>query len=207
MGIGFLVSCAIMVSLSDLIKPEIASESLETVPEVPLFVPILISCIMPFLITFNNMLGRYAQEIRKVGAFDFAMGQFFILKVVCVLASIPYFMNCGIDWPLYLLGSIGSIFEVAGFTFALKAIQTGYAIGPISALTNSKMLIVMLVFSVWQGLWPLWLQWLGFCAGLFGAIILTVPEAVMFIVSCGNWKQSKKQEIKEEDDDGFKAVY
>ena len=115
----------------------------------PLYVPILISAIMPWLITFENMLCRYTQEIRKVGPFDFAQGQFFILKLVCVLASIPYFMNNEIDWSLYIMGSIGSIFEVAGFTFALSAIETGFAIGPITALTDSQILIVMIVFCVW----------------------------------------------------------
>ena len=85
-GMVFMVTCALLISCSELIMGSIQEKSVadDSTPldtgaileseRVPVYVPILISATMPIEIALYGILCRYAQDIRKIDALDFTQG-------------------------------------------------------------------------------------------------------------------------------------
>ena len=64
------------------------------------------------------------------------------------------------------------------------AISTGKAAGPAIAIISCQMLVLVVASSVLAGLVPNFMQWLGLLFGLFGAMILVIPDQVKALVPC-----------------------
>jgi len=85
-----MLSCALMSAFSEFAKP-VSLEDEQAKADgsyVPVYIPILISFSMPFLIATTGMLCRYAQEKRGIDPVDFTLGVFFVQKLLFIIIGI-----------------------------------------------------------------------------------------------------------------------
>jgi len=89
---------------------------------------------------------------------------------------------------LWILGSIGSIFNTLGCYFIISALCTGYSAGAINSLVSTSLIIVTVVEIFITMQLPHWLQLIGLVFGLVGAFVLTTPDKILnalyFITHC-----------------------
>jgi hypothetical protein len=71
------------------------------------------------------------------------------------------------------LGLAGSVFDLAGCTFANFSIATGNPIGPILAMMDGQMLLITIIMAVSSGLMPHWMQLFGLLFGIAGIAVLS----------------------------------
>jgi hypothetical protein len=119
------------------------------------------------------MFTKYVIGTKKISSLDYSFGYFFVEKSIELIASLVYFQNYKIDWQLYVIGSIGSVFDCLGCLFVNCAISTGNPIGPILALVNTEVLMVTVIAAIRLGRLPNYMQLCGFGIGTLGVGVLT----------------------------------
>jgi hypothetical protein len=87
-------------------------------------------------------------------------------------------MRHGIDWKLYWIGFVCSTFDVLGSFMCNQAIKTGSPVGAIFALADSQIVITTVVAAARSGVVPHWMQLVGLCFGLLGAVVLSLYKYV-----------------------------
>lgn len=123
----------------------------------PIYVPVLVSCILPIIFSFFGMFTKYVFGTKKIGSDDFTFGYFLIFKGIVFLVSPFYMMTHEVDWNLYILGFFGSMMDLTGCYFANAAVATGKPCGPIFALCDAQWLAVTLLVAIFAGIIPHWM--------------------------------------------------
>lgn len=162
------------ISLSNLFKD--ASIYADPIDPLPIYVPVLVSCLLPLIFSFFGMFTKYVFGTKKISPDDFTFGYFLIFKGFFAVMSIWYFMNYPIDWHLYMLGFLGSLMDLTGCYFANSAVALGKPCGPIFALCDSQWIVVTLLVAVFGGIIPHWMQMIGLVFGGIGFLILSMYE-------------------------------
>ena len=140
---------------------------------IPAYIPVLVSFSMPLVCCNASMFTKYVIGTKKISSLDYSFGYFLVEKSIEFLASLVYFQFYKIDWRLYLIGSIGSVFDCLGCFFANCAIASGSPIGPIQALINTEILMVTVIAAIRLGRLPNYMQLCGFGIGTLGVGVLT----------------------------------
>lgn len=100
------------------------------------------------------MFTKYVIGTKKISSLDYSFGYFFVEKSIEFTASLVYFQYNKIDWQLYVIGSLGSVFDCLGCFLVNCAIATGNPIGPILALVNTEVLMVTVIAAIRLGRLP-----------------------------------------------------
>lgn len=82
-GMTFMVTCAALVSLSKLFD----EPSETTVADMPIYIALLMSLVMPITCAFFGVLGRYVTVTRGKNARDWSFGYSLIQSAIFVLAG------------------------------------------------------------------------------------------------------------------------
>ena len=128
---------------------------------------------MPLVCSSFAMFQKYVFEVKKVHVADYTFGYILVRQLISFIVSLFYFSSHQFSFKLYIIGSIGSILDVAGSIFANYAIATRSPVGPIFALTDTQILLVTLVAAIKMLQIPHWMQIMGLVSGVVGACILT----------------------------------
>jgi hypothetical protein len=123
------------ISLSNLFEG--SDDYADPINPLPIYVPVLVSCLLPIIFSNFGMFTKYVFGTKKIGSDDFTFGYFLIFKGTFFLLSIVYFSYNQIQWNLYMLGFVGSCLDLTGCYFANAAVATGAPCGPIFALCDS----------------------------------------------------------------------
>ena len=135
--------------------------------------PIILSFSMPLVCSSFAMFQKYVFEVKKVHVADYTFGYILVRQLISFIVSLFYFSSHHFSFRLYIIGSIGSILDVAGSIFANYAIATRSPVGPIFALTDTQILLVTVVAAIKMLQIPHWMQIMGLVSGVVGACILT----------------------------------
>ena len=96
-GMLGLVGMAVLISLSDVLKPQIGGENIAAIviedKSVPIFVAVLASLIIPVLFTLGTALVKYGDVVLQVDAYDFSFGYWFILSVGLTIFDIVHLLT------------------------------------------------------------------------------------------------------------------
>ena len=152
-GMSALISCAILVSLSEVISPPattgkdvpIVTPSIDDkIEKLPLWVAVLCSFVMPVVCTLNIIVIKHANETLKIAAKDFTIAYWLIMSLIFQINGVVYFaQNEGVfDLKLFLNGFIASFLNLIGCMFTIACFQTGAPIGPSCALISTQVIIV-----------------------------------------------------------------
>jgi len=168
-GMIGLCLCAVLVSVADAGAKEqkgaientqsgfrdIIAEDQKT----PAYIPILMSCVMPIVCTFQVFVQKYATTTVGISAHDFVFGTYAIFATICQIAAIVVFMNDPtlFTWPLWGIGTLASASNVFGFLFLTAAFATGSPVGPIIAMVNCQSILVTIVRAIQTNTCPHWL--------------------------------------------------
>ena len=128
---------------------------------------------MPLVCSSFAMFQKYVFEVKKVHVADYTFGYILVRQLISFIVSLFYFSSHQFSFRLYIIGSIGSILDVAGSIFANYAIATRSPVGPIFALTDTQILLVTVVAAIKMLQIPQWMQIMGLLSGVVGACILT----------------------------------
>ena len=128
---------------------------------------------MPLVCSSFAMFQKYVFEVKKVHVADYTFGYILVRQLISFIVSLFYFSSHQFSFKLYIIGSIGSILDVAGSIFANYAIATRSPVGPIFALTDTQILLVTVVAAIKMLQIPHWMQIMGLVSGVVGACILT----------------------------------
>lgn len=128
---------------------------------------------MPLVCSSFAMFQKYVFEVKKVHVADYTFGYILVRQLISFIVSLFYFSSHHFSFRLYIIGSIGSILDVAGSIFANYAIATRSPVGPIFALTDTQILLVTVVAAIKMLQIPHWMQIMGLVSGVVGACILT----------------------------------
>lgn len=110
--------------------------------------PIILSFSMPLVCSSFAMFQKYVFEVKKVHVADYTFGYILVRQLISFIVSLFYFSSQQFSFRLYIIGSIGSILDVAGSIFANYAIATRSPVGPIFALTDTQILLVTVVAAI-----------------------------------------------------------
>lgn len=173
-GIICMLLAGSCISLSNLFEG--SDDYADPVDPLPIYVPVLFSCLLPVIFSCFGMFTKYVFGVKKIAPDDFTFAYFLIFKGSVFVLSPIYFMNNDIDWSLYIMGFFGSMLDVSGCYFANAAVATGNPVGPIFALCDSQWLFVTILVAIVAGIIPHWMQLIGLCFGGVGALILSLTE-------------------------------
>ena len=93
--------------------------------------------------------------------------------------GIVNFSNGAVEFNLnlWIRGTFGSVLNCLGLIFLIGALNTPNApYGPIGALVNLQSIVICVVEAVRNLTVPFWLQIVGMLIGIFGAMVLTIPD-------------------------------
>ena len=180
-GMFCLVLCALLVSLSQVIAPATVDPSLagsSPADQTPLWVAVLCSCIMPLVCTFFIIVIKHSNETLMLDAKDWTIAYWGLASLVFQICGIVSFMgNEGsFDMAKWVNGFIASLFNLIGSLFAISSYATGCPIGPCSALITTQTIVVVVASAILTQTMPPRLQIIGLLFGIFGAMLLTIPE-------------------------------
>ena len=72
-----------------------------------------------------------------------------------------------------------------GATFAVYALNVeGHPQGPKVAVMQSRIVLLVLLDSLFKKTLPSYMQWIGLIVGITGTLILTVPEKMLALAYC-----------------------
>ena len=130
-----MIFAGTFISLSNLWKD--AAVFADPINPVPIYVPILISFILPVTFSGFGMFSIWVFRYKKISPMDFTFGYFLIARGMFFCISIWYFGTHELKFYDYCLGFIGSMCDLTGCFFANSAVATGNPCGPIFALCDS----------------------------------------------------------------------
>jgi hypothetical protein len=196
LGMGFIILCAVLVSLSPIIVGEIdiEEEDASAVSEDdvftgrPIYQAILASFLAPFCLSFFIVYLKYVTTVKKIAGRDLAIGYYSIMSIIFALACVFHFTNKNYLYTfepfLFLMGSLGSAFQLAGVFFAVSGIATGKALGPQTALILSQTILNTGIHSIISRKVPNYVQLIGLAIGFVGALVLVIPDKIKAMLCC-----------------------
>lgn len=163
-----MLSGAVVTSLSGVVYPPItettstltnSTSEIEETDLLPIYVPIMVSFLMPITCAFFTVFIRYSFNTLQVTANAWTFGYSFIFNLVIVIAGIIKF-SVDPDYfstKFFILGFICSIFSTLGCLFSQFSLATGAPLGPISAVSNTQMVVLTLISAVATSVMPNWM--------------------------------------------------
>ena len=100
-----------------------------------------------------------------------------------------------------MYGSIGSFFDLLGGVLICAAFASGAPMGPSSALLCIQPILLVIVKSIMNEKVPSYLQIVGLILGVFGVLMLTIPEYLIklyYRIKCFKQKDAKEATTAED---------
>lgn len=156
-------------------------------PNFPKWVPVMFGVLTPVFFVTSGLFIKHLTS-KRVG-FD-AMNISFSTtlsgsSVILIVGILWYWrVDAVFNKRLFFIGMFSSIFDTFGKACIQRAYSRGPA-GPVSAFVeiNNVFLIIFECCRLWK--LPNWMEFMGFLFGFFGAIVLTVPDALLKLLTCG----------------------
>lgn len=182
----FMVVSAITLSLKTMlyIKEDKTSEEVETKAVLASWVPVTFAVTTPIFFTGRVILLRrmtMAQFGICFNPITFTMMVFFIDNALLLIGAIVYWQYFAFDSYLFLMGTIGVLFDSGGLLLAYVAIGKGPG-GPLAAFYCLSTIGVILIDSVRYLTVPSWIEIVGCVIGLLGALEFVIPQYLERII-------------------------
>ena len=188
LGMCSLVACTICVSLSELFQGDESKLEQRLVEgRTPIYVAVLVSLVFPIVCAVFSCLIKYADKNLRLDAFDWNCSSLGIMCLAFQIVGVINFSSGAIEFNLghFIRGSFGSLGNLSGTVWIIAAFNSdGAPFGPILALVNMQAILVMIVDAVRSQTLPYSLQFVGLALGIFGALLLTVPDHVLALFRC-----------------------
>lgn len=117
---------------------------------------------------------------------------YIVVNIIVLIPAIPYWVLVDFDATLFWIGVVGSIINTLGLVAVQNALSTGPS-GPVSALCTVNNVLLVIVESIKTGKVPNPYEFAGLFAGMFGALILVIPE---YLCCCCMSKKKDEEEDK-----------
>ncbi|CDW83526.1 UNKNOWN [Stylonychia lemnae] len=198
-GIFSLILCAACISLSNIVGVQ-ALESNEKPPTIDAWIPVTIAVITPLVFAVNgiqikNMVTHHGFDVIKVNFLCYGIGGVGLFIVLLTKIQADDFSDY-----YFTVGAIGSIINTLGLVSINKACTIG-PLGPVNALSATSTIMFSIVTAIRLAKLPKPLEFVGMFIGIFGALILTVPD---YLKRFFLWVTCQSQsEVKQEEKDEF----
>ena len=83
---------------------------------------------------------------------------------------------------LLAIGTIGSVFQIAGGVSLNLAIGASKVAGPPIAIISCQMILMTVAVTLINGQRPSTVQLLGLAVGLMGALVLAIPDQLKMLL-------------------------
>ena len=199
-GTALILIMCVCVSLSNVIYPKeetdpisklsdptpfgtIGSQNVPLTPEeeesTPMWVAVLASLVMPIVCTFFIMVIKYSNETLNNDPRDWTTALWLIASICWQISGVVAFsQDETFEWSKFINGSIASALNLAGCLFVITCFSTGAPAGPASALVNMQTVLVVIIAAIASGIMPSWIEIVGLLIGIFGAMLLTIPDII-----------------------------
>ena len=180
----FIVAMSIMVSLADLFGPEAKPIELDSNQITPTYKAILTALLFPLVATAFTIKIKYI-KILKISTEDWLFAYNLSWGFVFCLIAIAYWWINPENFELKFLviGSVSGICTIIGCLLATYALRVdGAPQGPTCALFNSRIIFLVIIDAVVMQVSPPLIQWLGLLAGVFGTLILAIPDELSYLL-------------------------
>lgn len=141
LGMLAMMVCIVSVMLSDVVTPDTSTITEDESITEPVWKAVLYSTLPPIAITMFTLYIKFVKIKARLQSYDFTIGLWGLLALVFQLVGIVYFTTSSgeetFDFDLWLMGTIASLCNTMGSTFAIACLSTGAPMGPSSALFNS----------------------------------------------------------------------
>jgi hypothetical protein len=154
-GMVFLVGCAVVVSLSELIKGDdnmeayiifpasgayflpVEEATQETKGETKIVYAVLAAFLPPVCFNVFILVVKYVNETLRLNSTDYTISYWLIMSFVFEIVGAISYAKVGYDWKLWLFGFLASFLNTIGCVFVIAAYSTGAPVGPTGALISS----------------------------------------------------------------------
>ena len=202
LGMCSLVACTICVSLSELFQGDESKLEVRLVEgRTPIYVAVLVSLVFPIVCAVFSCLIKYADKKLRLDAFDWNCSSMGMMSLAFQIVGIINFSSGAVEFNLghFVRGSFGSLGNLSGTVWIIAAFNSdGAPFGPILALVNMQAILVMIVDAIRSQTIPYSLQFVGLALGIFGALLLTIPDHVLALFRCIFCCQRDKQKADSE---------
>ena len=155
----------------------------------------LLACLTPILFTCSNLQAKYfTGPACKHDSWKLSFGSFAFVGFFLMLGLLYRALSNPETYSprLLIIGTAGSIINTLGLVLMSKACSLG-PLGPISALGCIQNVLFSAVQAFILSKVPLPLEFFGSAIGIFGALVLTIPEKLMALgrclISCGKSRE------------------
>ena len=206
-----LVSCTILLALSDAIKGPSTKNHKWTnqglgwwekhtenkKPLIETWVPVVFGILTPNFYCMNTLLLKHLTGLapNQKTAFEFERKRFFneanltfssimVVNIFVMAFAIPYWTLTG-DFDLYLfwVGFVASSINAIGLYCCQMALARGPA-GPITAIIQIDNLLLVIIEAIKNKKLISGIESVALVLGVIGALILTIPDEILRLVQC-----------------------
>ena len=151
LGMLALVTCTILVSLSELFAKGSSDDVVVIDGKTPTYVAVLVTLLMPAVCTaFANFI-KYADIHLRLNAMDWTCAYCGLMSLAFQFIGIINFSTGDVefDFDYWIRGAFASLLNCLGLIFVIAALNTnGAPFGPIGALVNMQSIVVAIVEAI-----------------------------------------------------------
>jgi drug/metabolite transporter (DMT)-like permease len=196
-GLFSILVCSVIISLSGMVNAttQAGHETGEVSKRVPTWIPVIFGIVTPIAFTVSGMLTKHLSS-ERVG-FDIstlAFTCYLVVNVVVLIIAIPYWSSYGFSKYLFWMGLVGSIVNTLGIVCIQNAMSRGPG-GPVSAIASVSCILLVIIEAIKNNRMLFWMEIIGLILGIYGSLILVIPEHIeKYCCCCIFKKRGKTQE-------------
>lgn len=137
----------------------------------------LFGFLTPVTFTLYGVLAKHLNS-KEIGfnASTITFSSYMVNHLVLLLVGgLPYWLNFGFNLRFFVVGLVGSTFNALGVVFSTNALAIS-PMGQVVALQNVACLILVIIESIKKGKMITYMEGLGLLSGMYGALVLVIPE-------------------------------
>lgn len=178
-GLIAIVACTICISLSSVVGAQPAPLQANMVADHlkdPIWIPIVFGILTPVTFTVNGILTKHLTgDKMKFNPSTISFSAYLLVNIIVLLCAIPYWQAIPFSQYLFWIGLVGSVINTLGIVCIQNALSLGPA-GPVSAIAAVASILLVIVEAVKHSKWLSSMESIGLVLGIYGALILVIPD-------------------------------
>ena len=194
-GLVSILLCSVAISFKDMFNDTATKISVK--PAIyPTWVPVIFGLIAPISFTVWTMYSKHMTSERiGFNSIRMAFSSQLIVNLIIMIFAIPYWINSGTFVPKYfLIGFVGSYIDALGMVVVTEAFTCGPA-GPIAAIISNCNVLMVIIEALKHNRMLTLIEFVGLFLGLYGSLILSVPNIVENYCFCCCIKKKQKSNL------------
>lgn len=199
-GMALILSSVLILSLKMFLYPieELFDINIDTWEAIPPFVPVVFAIVTPIVFTMNGILVRKLTSPDSGINFNgknLSFASQLLVNTFILIVAISYWQSHHYSGELFLFGTLGSIINTLGLYLSNLAYTNG-PLGPVSSITCSSNILLIIVEALIYKKVPTWVEILGFLLGFAGTLEIVFPKLFEMIFKCKRFSDGSTSRSK-----------